>query len=566
MGNKVTLNESNLSSANWLVPGTKALPCLTVEQIRSVEQQAFELIDSWLIMRAAGFRATEKILELANNTNLPDKKPNFVVLAGPGNNGGDALVVASQLAKKGHKVKLCECLLGKSATKNQPGSSDRQKAKQLSIAAGLDHTPIQDIEWAENTVVIDGLLGIGCTRPPEGKIAEAIRKISALQSFLNKNDQRHQLTVIALDCPSGLDCNTGLCPGIAIEANYSLCFIALKPGLLCNQGKDMAGDIFIDTLGCDPLLATSNASTVVGHQAYQTRLPFRKHNNHKANFGSLAIYGGDKGMIGACLLSARTALMLGTGRVAMTLLSEHNREFIAPKDRRPETEMPFIDTLFPEIMNKSLVENQLFSDCAVIGPGLGTSTTACDLLQQVLFSERGQPLVIDADAINMLAIYEHVKDRLIDIRKDHSEPNHELVITPHAQEAARLLSCSTKQINANRMESALKISSRFNCTVVLKGAGTLIADANHCLVNSTGGPALATAGSGDVLAGAIGAFLAQGLNGKDAASCAVWLHGLSVQRNSYHEQPLLVSHASEIALRMKQLYNHLLCDRTLNHR
>lgn len=566
MGMKVTLNESNLSTSNWLKPGIQALPCLTVKQIRAVEEQAFELVDSWMLMRAAGFRATDKILNLLPNLIEDDSaKPNFVVLAGPGNNGGDALVVASQLAKKGYQVKVCECLLGKSATKQQPGSSDRQKAKQLTVAAGLEHSPLQDIEWKENTIVIDGLLGIGCSRAPEGKIGEAIRKLNSVLSNLLKQQKKSHITVFSLDCPSGLDCDTGICPGVAIEANYTLSFIALKPGLLCNQGKDMAGKVFIDTLGCDPLLTSSNAATVVSYNGYQARLPQRRHNYHKANLGSLAIYGGDKGMMGSCLLTARTALMLGTGRVAVTFLSEYHREFLTDQERQPELEMPFTDFMFPEIMNKTLVENQLFSDCAVIGPGLGTTTTSCDLLQQVLFSEQAQPIVLDADAINCIAIYEHVKNKLIEVRTDHSEPNQELVITPHAQEAARLLSCSVKEINANRMECALKIAARFNCTVVLKGAGTIIADTNHCLINSTGGPALATAGSGDVLSGAIGAFLAQGLNGKDAASCAVWLHGLSIQRNCQHDQALEVSHASEIALRMKELLNKLLTSQAITH-
>ncbi|HEX4855537.1 MAG TPA: NAD(P)H-hydrate dehydratase, partial [Limnobacter sp.] len=259
-----------------------------------------------------------------------------------------------------------------------------------------------------------------------------------------------------------------------------------------------------------------------------------------------------QGMTGACLLSARTALQLGCGRVALSLLSEADMHL---PDIQRQGQVPLLDLVFPEIMNKPLELNLDFADTAIVGPGLGQGDEALQWLYSVLKNNKGLDMVWDADALNLLAANPQLRAGLKNYREQH--PDKALVLTPHPLEAARLLQTTTELIQDRRLETAREISDLFDCTVVLKGAGTVVCNTAGAEINLTGGPALGTAGSGDVLAGAIGAMMGQGLNGFDAAAFAVYLHGLAVGPTGAHGR-LHVSHASEIAQRMKYCLNSLL--------
>jgi len=265
------------------------------------------------------------------------------------------------------------------------------------------------------------------------------------------------------------------------------------------------------------------------------------------------VLGGQQGMVGACVLSARTALMLGCGRVALTLL--HEADMHLPDVQR-QGQSPFLDLIFPEIMNKGLESNLEFADTAVVGPGLGQSEEALSMVHALLEHDKGLNMVWDADALNLLAANSALRTRLLHYRRKHRAKS--LVLTPHPLEAARLLQSTTEVIQTDRLKAAQSLACQFDCTVILKGTGSLICDSNHIEINTTGGPALATAGSGDVLAGAIAAMLGQGLSEFRAASFAVYLHGLSVEPIGRDRESLYISHASEIAQRMKACLNHLL--------
>lgn len=543
----INLHPENLGHSNWQQVDQKSMPVLSVKQIRLVEQTAFAQVDSFLLMQAAGVRSALKMMDQIVHSET--HSPRCLVLAGPGNNGGDACIVAGELKRNGLQVDLFQVSEGKT------GSNDRMQAVLWALAHGIQPIELEpDMSLPEiqnGTVIVDGLLGIACDRPPQGLIKHLIQHV---------NSHHHKTRVYALDCPSGLDCDTGHVPGAAIQAHTTFSYLACKHGLLSQQGKGLCGELWIDSLNCDAVLDSLAKTATLGplihtvsrHEQLQ-RLPIRNHEHHKGSFGSIAVLGGQQGMVGACVLSARAALMLGCGRVALSLI--HETDMHLP-DIQHQNQSPFLDLMFPEIMNKGIEENLAFADTAVVGPGLGQSEGALYMLHALLEHEKGLNMVWDADAINLLAANSNLRSKL----KLHRQKNPEkaLVLTPHPLEAARLLQSNTEMIQANRVQAAKSLASEFKCTVVLKGPGSLICDTTQLEINTTGGPALATAGSGDVLAGAVAAMLGQGLGEFVAASFAVYLHGLAVEPLAGEREGLFISHASEIAQRMKSCLNHLL--------
>ena len=264
-------------------------------------------------------------------------------------------------------------------------------------------------------------------------------------------------------------------------------------------------------------------------------IPKRQKDAHKGSHGSVAIIGGSDGMIGAALLAARAALLLGAGRTYTALLAK---------------DAPSVDMLHPEIMMRSMHDLDYLKslDCAVIGPGLGMLNNAKDALENWLKKEI--PLVLDAGALNLIS----ADPSLAKLLKERSALS---VVTPHAGEAARLLNVTADQIQKNREESALQLAQDFRCTVVLKGAGTLISQNNQLLLNTTGNAALASGGTGDVLAGMIASFVAQGLNVLEACKTAVYLHGTAADNLAAQEIGPIGLTASEVAIEARYLINQL---------
>ena len=569
------LNPDNLTHANWQQPGHNTLHVLSVKQVRSLEHAAFAQTDSFLLMQAAGLRTALKIADQIAHSEPHNLR--CVVLAGPGNNGGDACIVAGELKRQGLEVALYQ------VTEEKAGSKDRMQAVLWALAHGVQPVEIQDSaqlpDISPNTLVVDGLLGIACNRAPEGLIRTLIRHVNDRVKQINSQTRHKQVRVIALDCPSGVNCDTGDAPGEAICAHTTFSYLACKHGLLTSQGKSLAGEVWIDDLNCGELLdelltgpltetleQTSNKPVfgksilALSRVDQLQRLPLRGHEHHKGSFGSIAVLGGQQGMVGACVLSARTALQLGCGRVALSLLGEADAHL---PDVQQQGQTLFLDLVFPEIMNKGLESNLEFADIATIGPGLGQSEEALQMLLAVLEHDKGLHMVWDADALNLLANNASLRARFKHYRSKH--PTRALVLTPHPLEAARLLQSTTEMVQADRPAAAQAISERFDCTVVLKGPGSLICNGKSIEINITGGPALGTAGSGDVLAGAIAALLGQGLNEFDAAAFGVYLHGLAVEPTHGEQHGLLISHASEIAVRMKNSLNSLLNQLARHH-
>lgn len=481
------------------------LPALyRTEQIRAIERQH----GTEGLMERAGLAVAELTAKL-----LKQHHTDILILAGPGNNGGDALVAARHL-----KDRFTIHVLFTGTADNLP--PDARAAYDAWIAGGgkvlheIPQDPVFDL-------VIDGLFGIGLTRELDARYTELIAAINSLPA-----------AKLAIDIPSGLCADTGRLFGIAIKADQTITFIARKPGLYTLDGPDHAGQVHVADLGVVPSPETPCGwlvdTTPVG-------LPRRKRNSHKGSFGSVGVIGGSNGMVGAALLAGRAALLAGSGRVYCYLLA---------------ADAPSVDTDSPELMLRRDEKPAENLHCIVVGPGMGLGLQALGQLRGALATTTA--LVLDADALHLLAADQQLRDVL-----KHRSNEIRAVLTPHPGEAAALLDCDTALIQADRIASALRIADLYQAVVVLKGAGSIVATpGGNWFVNSSGNPGLSAAGMGDVLAGIIAAFIAQGLNPEQAVLLGVYLHGKAADEMVADGIGPVGLKASEIALEVRNLLNN----------
>ena len=444
---------------------------LRANAIRTIEQRAFAAGTN--LMERAGRAAADAARAML--ANAPHHPARVLVLAGPGNNGGDAFEAALHLKAWGHEVTLC--VAGAPAQLPQDASHAHAKWR---AAGGVCHPDLAAPH--EFDLIIDGLFGIGLTRTIAPPYSDWINAVNAAGA-----------AVLALDVPSGLDADTGCVMGVAIRATRTLSFIADKPGLRTLHGADHAGQIDVATLdlresptSTSAKIAVSDCGQLVTRNAFAALLAPRARNVHKGSFGTLGILGGAPGMAGAALLAGRAALKLGAGKVLVGLLDERG---------------PTVDFMQPELMLRAAHDLDLAQCSALVaGPGLGTSSAAQGLVASALATP--VPLLLDADALNLIAADSTLAAAVTQRRAA-------TLLTPHPQEAARLLAVSTADVQADRIAAACKLAQRFNACVVLKGAGSVIAAGNAWWINPTGNPGMASAGMGDVLSGLGGALLAQ---------------------------------------------------------
>src|SRR5450631_3673138 len=452
---------------------------LRVTEVRAVEARAHGAP----LMERAGLAAAEVARRM-----LAVDSTRVLVLAGPGNNGGDALVVARWLKAWFFDVEVAFC-----------GDAD-----SLGPDAAAAHQAWHDAggrtvrEWPEGRfgLIIDGLFGIGLTRAIDGIAAQWIARANA-----------SALPLLALDIPSGLDADTGVARSPTVRASATATFIALKPGLLTGDGPDHCGTISVHGLELDAQHLGDARGSMLAWATQRTALPEvlqrTLHNVHKGSFGTLAIVGGGDGMVGAAILAGRAALHLGAGKVWVGLCA---------------SSPPAVDWVQPELMLRHVrAVLEAAPDAIVIGPGLGTGEDAPGWVAQAI--QLPLPLLIDADALNLIA-----RDpALASAVAARVAPT---VVTPHPAEAARLAATTVATIQGDRVGAALALSAAMNAAVVLKGAGSVVAYPDgHYAINSSGNAALASAGTGDVLSGMIGALLAQRVPLGAAVELGVCLHG-----------------------------------------
>jgi len=411
------------------------------------------------------------------------------VLCGTGNNGGDGFLIADLAHKRAIPVTVLQV--------GDPDriSGDARLARDQALANGVDIKPFEDGELMSVGVVVDALLGTGLGGDVRGEFREAIEEI---------NGSRAQ--VLAVDIPSGLCSDTGRVLGVAVRADLTVTFIGLKRGLFTLDAADYTGAIEFAGLGVPAEVYKHVAcdSSRLELEDLLERLPARRATAHKGMFGSVLVVGGDYGMAGAAAMAAEAALRCGAGLVRVATRPEHVAAIVA---RTPEA-MPMGVSSGQELA--PMVEA---ADVLVVGPGLGQSPWSEQLLQVAAAS--GKPMVLDADGLNLLAAGRVIEQA----RRDN------WVLTPHPGEAARLLDCTTAQIQADRFAAGRELQQRYGGVAILKGNGSLVVGAEQLLLSDYGNPGMATGGMGDVLSGVIGSLLAQHLPALEAAALAVCLHG-----------------------------------------
>lgn len=462
-----------------------SLTILTADELQNLEMRAANQLGADTLMKRAGAAAAELIMKRLEDAGVEQRR--VTLLVGPGNNGGDALACACELREKGAVVNVV-----------LPGG--RRPTSALALAqlerwTQAGGTTYDDPYMTEKAdCVADGLFGTGLAKPITGDYLDAVLWFNERQALK-----------VSLDIPSGLNPVTGHWTGSypGCSADVTITFLCVKSGLYMCEGADAAGEIVLNELDVSVPLSPLS---VIGTDEFPRVLRPRVKNSHKGDYGSVAVIGGTDGMIGASILAARAALISGAGRVTLECRAEH---------------APHVDMVYPEIMFATKPVNLEDFDAIVLGCGLGTSAEAKARVIEALNCQK--PLILDADALNIIAADIKLQDMVLARRAP-------TVLTPHPGEAARLLRRDTAGVTADRVAACRELAVQTGAIVVLKGAGTVISmRSSRTWINPTGSPMLATGGSGDVLAGMIGAMFAQGYDMVESVLAAVYFHGLSAE-------------------------------------
>jgi ADP-dependent NAD(P)H-hydrate dehydratase / NAD(P)H-hydrate epimerase len=477
------------------------LPVLNAAQMRAADRHTIDVLglpDEELMERAGA--AVARVLD----EEFGDARP--AVLCGRGNNGGDGFAVARRMLS----LRPLVLLFGRRA--DVTGGAGRHLAR-LEAAGGTVRELVDEAAWSVLRpevlacgVIVDALLGTGLRAAPTGVIGRAIRD-------LRECDNRPP--IVAVDIPSGLSSDTGAIQWPALDALVTVAIAAPKYGHVLPPSSDRVGRLLVADIGIPREVCAADAQLfLLEAQDVALVYPERTHGGHKGDYGHVLVLGGSVGKTGAVALTAHAALRAGAGLVTVVT---------------PEAALPLlVAQARPEVMTEPLpsgwttagleraLELAAACDAVVLGPGLGRGSGAVDFVHGLMRSCEC-PLLVDADALNALAQGRGMPER--------SLPT---VLTPHPGEMARLMGTETSQIQARRLESARELAQRNRVHVVLKGQRTLIAaPGGRAAVNPTGNPGMATAGTGDVLSGVIGALLARGTGAWEAATAGVYLHGLA---------------------------------------
>ncbi|MDM0016894.1 NAD(P)H-hydrate dehydratase [Variovorax saccharolyticus] len=462
------------------VTSATAARLFDVAATRRIEQAAAAALPPHALMQRAGLAVARLAMAIAPRART------IWIACGPGNNGGDGFEAAARLQQRGFAPIVT--WLGDESRLPADARASLQRARDAGVR-------FADAPPERHDLAIDALLGIGATRAPEGRMLDWLQRMHADPAPL-----------LSVDTPSGLNADTGAlsfalpvaAPASAGPRRYCLSLLTLKPGLFTAQGRDAAGEAWFEDLGVEAG-AEAPAARLTGAPPTSRR----RESSHKGSYGDVAVIGGAPGMAGAALLAGSAALAAGAGRV-----------FVAPLD----SAVAPLDPLQPELMFRRPEALDLGALTVVCGCGGGDAVA--EVLPRVLAEAR--MLVLDADALNAIAADAGLQSHL-QVRRSAGRVT---VLTPHPLEAARVMNASTGEVQADRLGAATRLAARFGAVVVLKGSGTVVAAIGELpAINPSGNARLATAGTGDVLAGMVGAALAAGRPALAAACEAVWTHG-----------------------------------------
>jgi len=456
-----------------------------------------------VLMETAGMRVVELVF-----SRLPQVKK-VAVMAGPGNNGGDGLVIARMLKNAGVKVFLWTTV-EPGAYRGDAGINEKYlEQNQFPINRLMEEKDIElfrtELEQAE--LVIDALLGIGTDREVTGLMAGIIKEINHSEAL-----------VISVDVPSGLNANSGKVMGCAVKADWTVTFAYPKAGLFNYQGVDYAGEVHVAQINIPDRLVENEPVELLTSGKVWNWLPPRPNLSHKGTMGRVFIVAGSPGMGGAAVMAGESALKSGAGLVYLAV----------PQTLETALEAGLVEVItisLPEaktgVINAETAEQilEMSGSCNVlaVGPGLDPGQETAKLLEK-LIEGSSLPLVLDAGALEALAGKTGI------LKKAKYPP----VLTPHPGELARLTGSEPGEIMENRLEIALNYARQWNAILLIKGSNTVIAlPTGKAAINPTGCPNLATAGSGDLLTGTIASFIAQGISPENAAMAGAFIHGLA---------------------------------------
>ncbi|NLB55060.1 MAG: NAD(P)H-hydrate dehydratase [Lentisphaerae bacterium] len=482
---------------------------ITSDEMRTLDKLAIEEheISGEVLMERAGTGLANAIINMR-----PPRDKKILLIAGHGNNGGDAFVAARILVEEGY---TCSLILACEESEIK-GDAFTHFVK-MRQDAGIIPIELTDVaRWEKRKIlcdvglIVDGLIGTGLKGVPQGVVAAAIR-------YINKH--LNCCKIVAIDVPSGLNADTGEAEGDCVFADRTVTMALPKIGLIQPRAIEYTGSITVVNIGFPQELIDKYKSDyeLVTKEEVQRHFPRRARMSHKGNYGHLLVIAGSRGMAGAAGMALSAALRSGVGllsaavpeSIAQTVTAWTKEAMVYPC---PETENG-AHTL--ELLDK--LKNHINRyDAVLIGPGMGSEQETKSLIK-VLLDTLTCPVLLDADGLNAYA------DSATELAKVKSG---DLVLTPHPAELARILGVPTQEVQANRFSYARKSAQTTDSTVLLKGAGTLIAhEGNRLRINMSGNPGMATGGSGDVLAGLIAGFMAQGISGFDAAQVASFIHG-----------------------------------------
>lgn len=492
---------------------------VTTEQIKDLERRTISErgVSAEVLMERAGRAVADTVCELSAVSGIA--RPSVLAVAGRGNNAGDAFVAAGILAGRGVHVDVwlageAENIAGDARTHMERMSAAGVTIRQIPEAAGWNNRASFDPHW---DIVIDGLLGTGLRGTVHGTMAAAIAMVNRLS---------RRSIVVAIDVPSGMDADTGMPSNEAVLADLTVTMAFPKKGLLTSKGMEYTGSLVVADIGIydNSTGATGKDTQLIEVGEIRSLFCRRQRHSHKGSFGHVLVVGGSAGLSGAPAMAARGALRAGAGLVSVYTPISVAGSVAAGVQEAMVHGMKETDhgTLSPDCWTAAGKDLNAF-DAVVVGPGLGTRDE-CRVVVTEIVRRCRIPLVLDADALN-------VQKRVDQVLK---AAECKVTITPHPGELSRFMAEQVETIQADRVTAALRAASATNSTVVLKGAGTIVAEHGKApFVNMTGNPGMATGGSGDVLAGIVVSLLGQGFSPFDASRAAVYIHGRAGDRAAW---------------------------------
>lgn len=460
-------------------------------------------IPALVLMERAALAVMEEIAAVCRGGRV-------LILAGVGNNGGDGLALARLLAERGYQVEVAVC--------GDPGRATEEWKTQEAVLRNYPVRIMQEGMSAgrktlgkEYTILVDALFGVGLSREVSGKYREQIEQFNGLSGYK-----------IAVDVPSGIHSDTGEVCGCAVKADLTVCLGMAKRGLYFYPGCEYCGIVKVKEIGIGEAAFRGVLPQMYRYtERIEDLLPVRKGNGNKGTFGKVLLAAGSRNMAGAAVLAARGCYKSGAGMVKVAT-PECNR--IVLQAAVPEALLWTYGEENEDMLQESDLERTAdWADVLAVGPGLGTGEGAYRLLK-LLLERSGQPIVIDADGLNLLAEYPDLKD----LAASRTACGRRVVLTPHLGELSRLTGESIHEIRFHPVDSVMGLARRLHCVVAGKDARTVICqEGRQICLNTTGNSGMATAGSGDVLAGMIAGLLAQGMEPFEAAAVGVYWHGLA---------------------------------------